>query len=72
MLLPWRAEFGVLARDFGIVQLNGVGGAATDSHGGLLEPKPRALIAALDHEQRWHVLESPKIDLRRQRGGACG
>ena len=59
-------ELGVLARDFGVVQLDGVGGAAADGDGRFVEPEPRALIAALDHEQRWHdeILRDPAT-------GAC-
>ena len=44
----------MLARDFGVVQLHGVGRAAAERDGRVVEPETRALVAALDHEQRWH------------------
>ncbi len=48
------AELGVLARDFGIVQLHGVRRSAPERDGGTVEPEASTLIAALDHEQRRH------------------
>ena len=56
------AELGVLARDFGVVQLHGVRRAAAERDGRAVEPEARALIAALNHEQRWHdeILRGPQ------------
>ena len=54
ILFAAAAELGVLARDFGVVQLHGVGGAAAERDRGAIQPEASALIAALDHEQRRH------------------
>ena len=54
ILFAAAAELGVFARDFGVVQLHGVGGAAAERDRGAIQSKASALIAALDHEQRRH------------------
>ena len=54
ILFAAAAELGVLARNFGVVQLHGVGRAAAECDRGAIQPEAGALIAALDHEQRRH------------------
>ena len=58
------AELGMLARDFGVVQLHGVRRAAAERHVRAVQPEASALIAALDHEQRWHDRD-PRETIRR-------
>ena len=49
-------EFRVKPRDFRIMQLNGVALFTSDTHTGILQLKPLALVVPLDHKQRRHRL----------------
>ena len=44
----------MLAGDFRIVELDGVGGVASEADRVLVQLEAGALIVAADHEQRWH------------------
>ena len=51
-------DFGVLPGDFGVVELDRVGGLASKSDGSLLELEPRALVVSTDHKQGRHSADS--------------
>ena len=53
------ADFGVVARDFGVVQPDGAGGVASDSRERLVELETRALVVSPDDKQRRHGDGSP-------------
>ena len=52
------ADFGVMAGDFGVVQLDGVRGVAADADHGPLEFEAGALIDSANYKQRRHVVSS--------------
>ena len=49
------AEFGVVAGDLGVVNLDGADGVAPQPENGVLQLETRALIVSADDEQRCHA-----------------
>ena len=53
------AEFGVMARDLGVVNLDGVRGVAPQAENGVLQLEAAALIVSANDEQRCHAPRPP-------------
>jgi len=48
------AQFGVMAGDFGVVDLDHVRGVASHPEDGVRQLETCALVVSANHEQRWH------------------